>query len=178
MAGVEKKLKVWTFKGISMHFPSIPRCFGISFFFSYTMTSRKASDVTHSVEEIPQGIHWHHPSKSSPVQSPLGEMNIFRIPPVIPTTELSLHEGATCFTTRKTKKNSPSNWNNSPPFRNIDLYNVSGSSDQWSLSFLAHRTSFQGGVFFLPAKKKTPHLFHHDLPRMLRTVSDIETSRS
>ena len=33
MAGVEKKLKVWTFKGISMHFPSIPRCFGISIFF-------------------------------------------------------------------------------------------------------------------------------------------------
>ena len=41
-----------------MHFPSIPRCFGISilFVFSYKMTLRKASDVTHFVEEIPQGI--------------------------------------------------------------------------------------------------------------------------
>ena len=33
MAGVEKKLRVWIFKGISMHFPSIPRCFGILFYF-------------------------------------------------------------------------------------------------------------------------------------------------
>ena len=40
-----------------MHFPSIPRCFGI-LFFSYKMTLRKASDVTHFVEEIPQGIHF------------------------------------------------------------------------------------------------------------------------
>ena len=38
-----------------MHFPSIPRCFGI-IFFPYKMTLRKASDVTHFVEEIPQGI--------------------------------------------------------------------------------------------------------------------------
>ena len=38
-----------------MHFPSIPRCFGI-LFFPYKMTLRKASDVTHFVEEIPQGI--------------------------------------------------------------------------------------------------------------------------
>ena len=42
-----------------MHFPSIPRCFGILMYFilfSYKMTLRKASDVTHFVEEIPQGI--------------------------------------------------------------------------------------------------------------------------
>ena len=52
MAGVDKNLRVWTFKGISPVFPSVL----IFQFFSYKMTICKAPDVTHFVEEIPQRI--------------------------------------------------------------------------------------------------------------------------
>ena len=52
MAGVDKNLRVWTFKGISPVFPSVL----VFQFFSYKMTICKAPDVTHFVEEIPQRI--------------------------------------------------------------------------------------------------------------------------
>ena len=51
-----EEVKSVNFQGHFYALPQYSPLFWYFNFFSYTMTSRKASDVTHSVEEIPQGI--------------------------------------------------------------------------------------------------------------------------